>query len=182
LVQLFPFRNSNYQEAAHIDQIMGSAPDRAKASQQFLYWLKYCAKPAEKAAWDNKDLSVKDKQALLSKWLVYKARNFSTELSATTKQEFVVSTAAAEQDMWWSAERMDSELGPKKAQGMRDSNRLQTRPCRVTGSTEEHMLEYLITQDTNTRLETNATSHATTCSSTSGDALAVLKDPLGKNT
>ena len=119
---------------------------------------------------------------MLSKWLVYKARNFSTELSCTTTQELVVATSAVEHDSWWSAERMDRELGPNKAEGMRNSKLLQTRPCRVTGSTEDHMLEYLITQDGQARKETNTTGHTTACSSTSKDALAVLKDPLGKNT
>ena len=64
-----------------ISQQLASPADRAKASQAFLYWLKHSAKPAEQAAWDNKNLGAKDKQALLSKGLVYKARNFSTELS-----------------------------------------------------------------------------------------------------
>lgn len=91
-----------------ISQQLASPAERARASQAFLYWLKHSAKPAEQAAWDNKDLGVKDKQALLSKWLVYKARNFSTELSCTTTQELVVATSAAEHDTWWSAERMDT--------------------------------------------------------------------------
>ena len=121
-----------------ISQQLSSPAERARASQAFLYWLKHSAKPAEQAAWDNKDLGVKDKQALLSKWLVYKARNFSTELSCATTQELVVATSAAEHDTWWSAERMDRELGPNKAQGLRMSKLLQTRPCRVTGSTEDH--------------------------------------------
>jgi len=165
-----------------ISQQLSSPAERARASQAFLYWLKHSAKPAEQAAWDNKDLGVKDKQALLSKWLVYKARNFSTELSCTTTQELVVATSAAEHDTWWSAERMDRELGPNKAQGLRMSKLLQTRPCRVTGSTEDHMLEHLITQDSQSRQEKNTTGHKTSCSSTSQDAVAVLKDPLGKNT
>ena len=91
-----------------ISQQLSSPAERARASQAFLYWLKHSAKPAEQAAWDNKDLGVKDKQALLSKWLVHKARNFSTELSCTTTQELVVATSAAEHDTWWSAERMDT--------------------------------------------------------------------------
>ena len=52
-----------------ISQQLASPADRAKASQAFLYWPKHSAKPAEQAAWDNKNLGVKDKQALLSKWL-----------------------------------------------------------------------------------------------------------------
>ena len=169
-----------------ISQQLASPADRARAPQAFLYWLKHSAKPAEQAAWDNKDLGVKDKQALLSKWLVHKARNFSTELStelsSTTTQEPVVATPAAEHDSWWSAERMDRELGPNKAKGMRGSNVLQTRPCRVTGSTEGRMHEYLITQGSQSRQETNTIGHKTPCSSTSQDAVAVLKDSLGKNT
>ena len=77
---------------------------------------------------------------------------------------------------------MDTELGPNKAQGLRGSNPLETRPCRVTGSTEDHMLEYLVTQDSHSRQEENTTGHKTSCPSTSQDAVAVLKDPMGKNT
>ena len=77
---------------------------------------------------------------------------------------------------------MDKELGPNKAQGLRGSNLLETRPCRVTGPTEDHMLEYMITQDSHTRQEKNTTGHKTSCSSTSQDAVAVLRGPLGKNT
>ena len=139
---LFTIQHSNqwpFQEAPVISQQLASLADRARAPQAFLYWPKHSATPAEQAAWDNKDLGVKDKQALLSKWLVHKARNFSTELSCTTTQELVVATSAAENDSWWGAERMGSELGANRAKGMRGSNLLQTRPCRVTGSTEDHI-------------------------------------------
>ena len=77
---------------------------------------------------------------------------------------------------------MDKELGPNKARGLRGSNLFETRPCPVTGSTEDHMLEYLITQDSHARQEKSTIGHKTSCSSTSQDAVAVLKDPLGKNT
>ena len=48
---------------------------------------------------------------------------------------------------WWSAEKMDMELGPKKALGWRESGLLPTRPDRITGGSEAHELEYMCPED-----------------------------------
>ena len=45
---------------------------------------------------------------------------------------------------WWSLETMDKELGPLKAESWRNSKLLKSRPCGLTGSTEDHLLEYKI--------------------------------------
>ena len=90
-----------------ISQQLASPADRAKASQAFLYWLKHSAKPAEQAAWDNKNLGAQDKQALFSKWLVYRARNLSTELSCTTTQELVVRPISVIRFKYFRAETLE---------------------------------------------------------------------------
>lgn len=43
---------------------------------------------------------------------------------------------------WWAMETMDKQMGPQKAKSWRESGKLLTRPCPLTGSEEAHLLVY----------------------------------------
>jgi len=48
-------------------------------------------------------------------------------------------------EVWhhWSAEQMDVKFGAKRAAGLRESGKLKSRPCPITGSDEPHMKTWI---------------------------------------
>eukprot|EP00959_Pyramimonas_sp_CCMP1952_P144452 3023848-Pyramimonas_sp.AAC.1 len=45
---------------------------------------------------------------------------------------------------WWSAHKMDQELGSAKGKHWRESNLLASRPDSLTGSTDEQFVEWAV--------------------------------------
>ena len=50
-----------------------------------------------------------------------------------------VSRERIEEVFTWNNEIMDKVMGAQRAQALRDSGRIEWKPCTITGSTEEHM-------------------------------------------
>lgn len=78
------------------------------------------------------------------KFLVWQSRQQNRETTTTVVKQMDTENSNHEDWEWMSKEKMDSTLGPKKAESWRVSNKLSTRPDPVTGSTDEDFIEYAI--------------------------------------
>ena len=88
-----------------------------------------------------------ERKEFLAKYLVHQFRMKNATKTETNK----MTTSSNQEKMmelhWWSAEKMDQEMGPKKAKHWRDSKRLRWRPDSVTGSTLDDFKEWGVPQD-----------------------------------
>jgi len=107
------------------------------------------SKFASMAHWlkDNPDHAVassrgEDRRAYLEQFMVFQMRQKGTSTTQVSSS-VVESGKQKHQDLrWWSREKMNMELGEKKAESWRNSGKLATRPDPVTGSTDENFIEY----------------------------------------
>ena len=53
----------------------------------------------------------------------------------------------------WSEEKMNSEMGAAKAEGLRKSGKLNFQPCSITKSTEKHMIEWIVPKNWKSQIE-----------------------------
>ena len=69
----------------------------------------------------------------LEAFLVHSLRNRSTTKLSTQEKKVVHGEQNFTDSNWWAKEKMDLELGGHKAEALRASKKLDTRPCRITG-------------------------------------------------
>ena len=85
-----------------------------------------------------------DRQKYLEAYIVHTLRAKEGIKSSTNTE----SASKATEKFWevhpMSAEKMDEALGKAKAQHLRLGKYVQSQPCTMSGSTEEHMLEWLV--------------------------------------
>ena len=103
-----------------------------------VHWLKQ--NPDEKAASSRGP----ERQRYLEAYLVHTLRTKGGV--KVTLNERVVSSLKQEKvdHFWWSSEKMDQEVGMKKGLAWRLSGKLVTRPGLITGSSEDHMIEFKV--------------------------------------
>jgi hypothetical protein len=87
------------------------------------------------------------KDPFVEKFHVYTMRCKQSEKKWTSDRGMVLSRKMIEQLHWWSAEKMDKELGDQKAAHWRNSGLLPTRPDKVTQSMDPMFIEYGCPQD-----------------------------------
>ena len=134
------------EEQQQLESDMKDKAARARHTMAFRYWLDTKASAQEKQDWDSSTLNVKGKQEMLLRWLVYRARNFAVECAEGTTVSLTTSRKSALGYRWMSAEQMDKEYGTNKGQHWRNSQKLETRADRVTGSTDPNLLEFKVPQ------------------------------------
>ena len=125
-----------------IVESMADKSQRARHSMAFKYWLSQKATPEEVAHWDNSSLDIKAKQTMLMRWLIWRGRNFNLEMTQETTLNVSTKTTKASDYTWMSREQMIMTKGENKTKILIDSKKLETRPCRVTGSEEPDAIEY----------------------------------------
>jgi hypothetical protein len=84
------------------------------------------------------------RQQYLIAYLVHQMRNKGAQKVVQNERVLAQNTVKNTDTYWWSKEQMDLQVGPKKSQTWRESGKLKSRPDSVTGSTEEHMLEWCV--------------------------------------
>ena len=103
-------------------------------NNSMMQWLnknKDCADNA--AAASSKE---KEREECLVKFFAFQAR----ANDPTKKVENARTVSTNKVDFFeWGKEKMDQELGPQRAQALRDSGKIKWIPCPHTGSQEEHM-------------------------------------------
>ena len=121
---------------------MADKATRARQSMAFRYWIQNKASPEERDQWDNSSLDTKGKQQLLLRWLVWRGRNFTSEIEQQTVVAMTTSRSSGTSFTWMSREQLETQKGVNKAKLMIQSGKLESRPCRVTGSTEPDAIEF----------------------------------------
>jgi len=117
------------------------------------------------------------KRQTLTRWLIWKARGFSSDLTTTTSKTTTLSTKNLESEQWMSLEQLKKTLGDQKALGL--FKHLPSRPCSITGSKEEHMMEYNYTSKIVEKAGVDTTSQELNMSMDVAEAaLDALKEPV----
>eukprot|EP00428_Durinskia_dybowskii_P007738 CAMPEP_0170304954 /NCGR_PEP_ID=MMETSP0116_2-20130129/52833_1 /TAXON_ID=400756 /ORGANISM="Durinskia baltica, Strain CSIRO CS-38" /LENGTH=305 /DNA_ID=CAMNT_0010556969 /DNA_START=6 /DNA_END=924 /DNA_ORIENTATION=- len=84
------------------------------------------------------------RQAYLMKFLVHQMRQKATTKTTTSKTTTSTTNQTSRDVFWWSAEKMNQELGTKKGESWRQSGKLRTRPDPVTNSSDPDFLEHAV--------------------------------------
>eukprot|EP00959_Pyramimonas_sp_CCMP1952_P414787 8690510-Pyramimonas_sp.AAC.1 len=85
-----------------------------------------------------------DRQAYLHYFIVHQLREKDVTKKSTSQYSQIDTTQKMKDFYEWSAEKMDQEMGPQKAKGLRDSGKIKWQACSHTGSVEDHMKEWLV--------------------------------------
>ena len=138
---------------ARLSEITPTAEELQKAKELLANYGKdakrskmTCMNNFLKANPDNKASSSlgEDRQKYLEAYIVHTLRAKEGIKSSTNTE----SASKATEKFWevhpMSAEKMDEALGKEKAQTLRLGKYVQSQPCSLSGSTEEHMLEWLV--------------------------------------
>ena len=96
----------------------------------FGYWLKNIANKDQQKEFDTTNMTWTEKRVVLSRWLIWKARNFTMDLEVATTQSFNMEKKTEILENWWSFEQIESHFGMNKAKGIIDKGNLKHRPCR----------------------------------------------------
>ena len=91
---------------------MSDRSARTRAQMNFNYWISKKASKAEQEAWNNAGMDNEGKAVLLTKWLLFKARNFQVETTVTTSQSTTLTTQNSKDKKWMAKEQMDKEHSP----------------------------------------------------------------------
>ena len=155
--------NITEEELAKAKEVLAAADGKKHKSNQgcFTSWLKANPQPTD----CNHDNKTKFMHAFLVHQLRAKNR---VRRSETTKTHDVVKTKARTH-FEWGREKMKTELGEQKALGIIESGKLSTQPCSITGSTAEHMLEFIVPVAMTQYADYESNKHAV---SSAGDATA----------
>lgn len=123
-----------------------------------------------------------NKTKFLQNFLVHQLRcKNRVRRSETTRTNEVVKTKARTH-YEWSREKMIAELGEQKAIGIIDSKKLSTQPCSITGSTAEHMLEYIVPIAMTKFADSEATRNAVSASGeATAEDMAMFEQPNAKD-
>ena len=111
---------------------------RASDEATFRRWLR--DNPDKEVSVSRGDL----RQEYLLLFVVHKMREHGT---FATERTVLQSHQEIDSIFWWTEETMKMKLGEMKTKAIIDSKKLTPRPCRVTGSTEQHMVEYPVPVD-----------------------------------
>eukprot|EP00959_Pyramimonas_sp_CCMP1952_P209887 4391403-Pyramimonas_sp.AAC.1 len=84
------------------------------------------------------------RQQYLQYFLVHQMRQKNATSTETVKETTSNLQQKIAQVHWWSADRMDREMGAVKAQRWRDSGKIKNRPDQLTGSTDKDHIEWCV--------------------------------------
>ena len=102
-----------------------------------MQWLnknKDCADNATAAS-----STAKEREECLVKFFAFQARAKDPTKKVETARTVSKGTEKFVDYFEWGKEKMDQELGPQRAESLRQSGRLKWKPCPHTGSADEHM-------------------------------------------
>ena len=108
----------------------------------FLYWLRNQADKKEVDEWKTDGMRNEQKRHMVRMWLIYRARGYQTEVTTEDVVTVGIRNGGRDMDGWYTQEQMDLTFGPNTAKRWRESNIMDTQPCRVTNSTRPEHLEY----------------------------------------
>ena len=131
-------------ESRSASEQLSDAKLRGKASMSFLYWLRNNATEEEQKQWSTDGMKHEQKRDMLRKWWVYRARGFNVEVKVTDDQTFSQIKTDRGKNEWYTQEQMARVFGEARAKKWISSNKLVSRPDRVTGSTLPEDLEYQV--------------------------------------
>ena len=165
------------QEQSEVDHTLADDRARGRAIMSFNYWVRNKADPETAKLWSTEGLTFGQKRQVLTRWLIWKARGFSSDLEQKVTQSATFTSSSRELEEWCSAEVLSDRLGKRKAEALIEAGTFETRPCRFTGSSEPHMIEFKFVNNLKETVGSDSTALAT-CQTTSQDeeALIALKD------
>jgi hypothetical protein len=161
------------QEELDAARLVLASADKKLIKSKFAgmaHWLK-----------DNPDDSVSgsrgsERKAYLEQFLVFQMRQKAVQKVSTTTTTVETTTAKHTEVRWWSRQKMNTEFGETKAEGMRVSGKLETRPCRITGRNDEDFIEYACPDDWSQVIEGDKDTHQVAASGEADDGdLELLK-------
>ena len=121
--------------------IRGASADEQKKKRalqsSMMQWLnknKDCADNATAAS-----STAKEREECLVKFFAFQARAKDPTKKVETARTVSKGTEKFVDYFEWGKEKMDQELGPQRAQALRDSGKIKWIPCPHTGSEDEHM-------------------------------------------
>ena len=110
---------------------------RKSLNNSMMQWLnknKDCADNATAAA-----STAQEREECLVKFFAFQARAKDPTKKVETARTVSKGTEKFVDYFEWGKEKMDQELGPQRAESLRQSGRLNWKPCPFTGSEDEHM-------------------------------------------
>jgi hypothetical protein len=99
------------------------------------------------------------RKAYLEQFMVWQMRQKNLQKESQSRSTVEVVNTTYNNLRWWSREKMDTELGAKKAAAWRESCKLQTRPDPVTGSDDPDYVEYGCPEDWSSLATGDTESH-----------------------
>ena len=85
-----------------------------------------------------------ERKKMLETFMVWQCRQKNAQKTSVVQEKIKSANDTIKDFHMWSAEQMDKELGAMRGQALRASGKLESRPCSITGSKEEHMLEFKV--------------------------------------
>ena len=86
----------------------------------------------------------KNKMEYIEKYMVHQMRCKDAAKTSKTTTTQSVDNKAFQDEVPMSEEVMDREMGAQKAATLRASGTIKSQPCSHTGSTEKHMIEWIV--------------------------------------
>ena len=87
------------------------------------------------------------REGYLAAYLAYQMKERSAVKEISRTDSYENKKSKFEDVHWWSADKMDTELGSAKAQHWRDAKVLKSRPDSLTGSKDPQFIEYAVPQN-----------------------------------
>ena len=91
---------------------------------------------------DNKEVADskgKEREEWMVKFFAFQAREKDPNKKVETARTVSTEKTKLVDVFEWGMEKMNKELGPQRAQSLRDSGKIKWKACPHTGSEEEHM-------------------------------------------
>ena len=91
---------------------------------------------------DNKEAAAskgKEREEWMVKFFAFQAREKDPNKKVETARTVSTEKTKLVDVFEWGMEKMNKELGPQRAQSLRDSGKIKWKACPHTGSEEEHM-------------------------------------------
>ena len=134
--------NNSDDEIAEAKRVLAGVDKKGHraAMAKMSHWLKQNSKENAEAI----ESRGSERAAFLEKILVQEMRDKSAKKVQINEKSTRVSRRKNAEIHEWTAEKMDAELGAKKGKFLRESGKIASQPCSVTGSTDPDVIEWLV--------------------------------------
>ena len=132
-------------------QKLADTAENNRQRSKMLYWLSQ-----NKQDIAYKDAPPKTRKNFFDQWVAVqmaKGERSGRHSKLTSKGKIT-----DEEEVWMAKEQMSTEFGPKRAQSLIDSNKLEHRPCKKTGLDDEWNRQYKMETEKVTRRGSEVTS------------------------